>query len=80
MQLVVPGIRLAQVLPEQEFSGSGPNILQPPGFPSIDHNWRKQQANSHSVLLARVEAATLLARQSQKSVVVRSLGPLARGW
>ena len=28
VQLVVPGIRVAQVLPEQEFSGSGPNILQ----------------------------------------------------
>ena len=68
-----------QLLPEQEFSRSGPNILQP-GFPTIDQNWRKQHAHSASLVAATVEEVeALMARQSWK-LVVRSLGPLARGW
>ena len=61
-----------QLLPEQEFSGSGPNILEP-GFPTIDHDWHKQQAHSASVVAARVEVVALLGTESKKSVVVRSL-------
>ena len=52
-----------QLLPEQEFSGSGPNILQP-GFPTIDHEWHKQQAHSASMVAARGGVVALLASGS----------------